>query len=120
MFKSNRENGDYGFDEPEKIEKHPVYKKEMEKVLGKTKKMKQKGYYGYGYYGNGGQGSASWDGSQMDVFEDTESENDKEKEGIYPNEDEEEDEMFIHDLHRHGYGGYKGKDYGAYINAYGK
>ena len=37
---SNREDGDYGFDEPEKIEKHPVYKKEMEKVLGKTKKMK--------------------------------------------------------------------------------
>jgi len=32
---------------------------------------------------------------------------DKEKEGIYPNEDEEEDEMFIHDLHRQGYHGYK-------------
>lgn len=120
MYKSNREKGDYGFDEPEKIEKHPVYKKEMEKVLGKTKKMKQRGYYGYGYYGNGGQGSASWDGSNMDIFEDLDSENDKEKEGIYPSEDEEEDEMFIHDLHRNGLGGYKGKDYGAYYNAYGK
>lgn len=35
-----REEGDYGFDEPERVEKHKVYKKEMERVLGKTKEMK--------------------------------------------------------------------------------
>lgn len=112
--------GAYGFDEHENIENHPVYKKEMDKVLGKTKKMKNRGYGSYGYYGNGGQGSDKFDGAQMDVFEDLESENDKEKEGIYPSEDEEEDEMFIHDLHRKGYHGYKNNDYGYYVNAYGK
>jgi len=64
-------DGKYGFKENDNIEESPVYRKEMDKVLGKTKKMKQKrGYYGYGYYGNGGQGSNKYDGAQMDVFED--------------------------------------------------
>ena len=32
-----REEGDYGFDEPEAIENDPKYRKEMDRVLGKTK-----------------------------------------------------------------------------------
>ena len=37
-----REEGDYGFDEPEDVESHPRYRKEMERVLGKTKEMKKR------------------------------------------------------------------------------
>jgi hypothetical protein len=35
----------------------------MDKVLGKTKKMKNRGYGSYGYYGNSGQGSDKFDGA---------------------------------------------------------
>ena len=43
-----------------------------------------------------------------DLFEEQSSENEKEKEGYYPADDEEEDELFIHDLHKSGYDGYRG------------
>jgi len=93
----------------------------MSRVLGKTREMKQHyGYGGYGYYGNGGQGSAYQDGYSQDLFEDINSENDKEKEGYLPADDEEENEMFIHDLHRMGYQGYRGESYGGYSNVYGR
>jgi hypothetical protein len=115
-----REEGDYGFDEPESIEKHPKYKKEMEKILGKTKEMKKRRYGGYGYYGNGGQGYAYRDSASDDLFDEQNSENDPEKEGYYPREEEEEDELFIHDLHREGINGYRGKSYEGYTNGYGR
>ena len=104
---------------PESIEAHPTYKKEMNKVLGKTKELK-KGYRGYGYYGKGGQEGESNDPARYDIFEDEDNESDKEKEGYYPSDDEEDDEQFIHDLHHHGYDGYKNKQYGPQYDAYGK
>lgn len=116
---SKGDKGDFGFEMPESIEASPVYKKEMTKVLGKTKEVK-KGYKGYGYYGNGGQGSAGSDGARYDIFDDDDTENDKEKEGYYPNDEEESDEQFIHDLHHHGYDGYKSKENGPLFNAFGK
>lgn len=97
-----REDGDFGFDEHESVESHPRYKGEMTRILGKTMEMKKNLYGGYGYYGSGGQGSAGRDGAADDLFEDVNSENEKEKEGYYPQDDEEEDELFIHDLHRNG------------------
>jgi len=109
-----REDGDFGFDEPEHIEKNPKYRKEMQRILGKTKEMKKN----YGYYGPGGYRNADRYGEASDIFEDNESE--KEKEGYYPSDDEEENEMFIRDLHRHGYDGYRGKTYEGYSNAYGR
>lgn len=81
-----REDGDFGFDEPERIETHPNYRKEMTRHLGKTKKMKRD----YGYYGYGGHRGADRYGDAADLFEDDSSENDKEKEGYYPADDEEE------------------------------
>lgn len=117
-----REDGDYGFDEPASVESHPRYRKEMGRVLGKTRDMKRRvwGYGGYGYYGGGGQGNAYQNGAADDLFEDVESENDKEKEGYYPADDEEEDELFIHDLHNRGYKGYRGVGYPGFTNAYGR
>lgn len=111
-----REDGDFGFDEPEAIETHPRYRKEMTRVLGKTKQMKKN----YGYYGYGGYRGADRYGDAADLFEDDDSESQKEKEGYYPSDDEEEDETFIHDLHRHGYDGYRGRSYDGYYNAYGR
>ena len=73
----------------------------MKRILGKTREMK-KNMYGYGYFGGGGQGGAFNDGAAQDLFEETNSENDKEKEGYYPRDEEEEDELFIHDLYRSG------------------
>jgi len=79
----------------------------MKRVLGKTMEMK-KNLYGVGFYGSGGQGGAYNDGAADDLFEEQSSENEKEKEGYYPADDEEEDELFIHDLHKSGYDGYRG------------
>ena len=88
----------------------------MDKYLGKNK---GKGaYQGLGYYGKGGQGSAKTDGATYDLADD--DENAQEKEGYYPRDDEEDDENFINDLHKHGYPGYAGKTYGARTDAYGK
>jgi len=71
----------------------------MSRVLGKTREMKKKSF---GYYGSGGQGSAGNDAAADDLFEDNDFETMKEKEGYYPQEEEEEDESFIHDLHKDG------------------
>lgn len=79
----------------------------------------KKNLYGNGYRSYGGQGEAGQDGSAMDLFEEATSENEKEKEGYYPDDNEEEDEMFIHDLHRKGIQGYLGNSYGG-SNAYGR
>ena len=52
-----REEGDYGFDEPDAVEDNPEYRKQMDRMLGLSRKIGKQprgwGYpYGYGY-GNG-------------------------------------------------------------------
>ena len=46
----------------------------------------------WGYYGYGGSQGADKYGEAGDVFEEENSENEKEKEGYYPADDEEENE----------------------------
>jgi len=84
------------------------------------------GYSNNSYYNIYGYGKERYNpfGAADDPFQD-DAKDDKEYEGYYPRAHETEDELFVHDLHRFGYEGYRaqpvpdgGRGYGGYGSPY--